>query len=53
MTNDSLADRAQTVIDVMLLGVRDHLELWDLQQWKAYWSDKSGDYDSLAESALK
>lgn len=48
-----LAERAQLKKDVMLLGVRDHLELWDLQQWKAYWSDKSGDYDNLAESALK
>lgn len=48
-----LAERAKLKKDVMLLGVRDHLELWDLQQWQAYWADKSGDYDSLAESALQ
>lgn len=48
-----LAERAQLKKDVMLLGVRDHLELWDLQQWKAYWSNKSDDYDNLAESALQ
>ena len=41
-----LAERAKLKKDVMLLGVRDHLELWDLQQWQAYWANKSDDYDN-------
>ncbi len=48
-----LAERAQLKKDVVLLGVRDHLELWDQQLWENYATSKSAQYDHLAESALK
>jgi len=48
-----LAQLAGLVKDVLLVGVRDHLELWDKQRWEAYLSDKQSRFDELAESALK
>ncbi len=38
--------------DAVLLGVHDHLELWDQQQWKHYLEDRQGQYDQLAEAAF-
>ncbi|MBM4093505.1 MAG: division/cell wall cluster transcriptional repressor MraZ [Planctomycetes bacterium] len=38
--------------EIMLLGVRDHLEIWDRQHWEAYLSEKQPYYDRLAESAF-
>ena len=48
-----LAEKAQLKKEVMLLGVRDHLELWDQQLWQQYSAHKSAEYDNLAEAALK
>ena len=38
--------------EAVLVGVRDHLELWDANRWKAYIAEKQLEYDRLAESAL-
>lgn len=38
--------------EVMLVGVRDHLELWDRQRWDDYVQAKQSDYDALAERAF-
>ena len=38
--------------EVMLVGVRDHLELWDRAKWDQYVSQQQANYDSLAEKAF-
>ena len=39
--------------DVMLLGVRDHLELWDAKLWQAYQEQHSSEFDKFAEAAFR
>jgi MraZ protein len=38
--------------EVMLVGVQDHLEIWDNARWESYLAGKSGDYDRIAEQAF-
>jgi MraZ protein len=38
--------------DVVLVGVRDHLELWDADRWRAYVTERQGQYDEIAERAF-
>jgi MraZ protein len=38
--------------DVVLVGVRDHLELWDKARWEAYLTQQQDNYDQLAEKAF-
>lgn len=47
-----LAQLAKLSAEVVLLGVRDHMELWDAAAWDAYLGDQQPKYDRLAESAL-
>jgi len=47
-----LVELADLRKEVVLLGVRDHLELWDRQRWDEYLSTMQTQYDSLAESAF-
>ena len=47
-----LAELAGVMKDVMLLGVRDHVELWDLRRWQSYCKDKQAHYDEIAEKAF-
>jgi len=37
---------------VMVLGVGDHVELWNKSRWEAYFSSLQQQYDQLAEAAL-
>jgi MraZ protein len=39
--------------DVVLVGVRDHLELWDRPRWEAYIKEQQTHYDQLAERAFQ
>jgi MraZ protein len=39
--------------EVILLGVRDHLELWDAERWQQYLSTHAPRFDAVAEQALK
>jgi len=48
-----LAETAQLGKDAVLLGVQDHLELWDAGSWDAYLAEKQPDYDQIAETALE
>jgi MraZ protein len=48
-----LAEFAGLLKEALLVGVNDHLELWDKQRWDAYVADKQLRFDELAESALK
>lgn len=47
-----LAQLAKITSEVVLLGVRDHMELWDAQIWDAYLGENQPKYDRLAECAL-
>ncbi len=38
--------------EVMLLGVRDHMELWDKSRWDDYLNQRQPHYDQLAENAF-
>lgn len=38
--------------EVMLVGVRDHLELWDRDRWDEYVARQQEQYDELAENAF-
>lgn len=47
-----LAQLASIDKDIVLLGVRDHIEIWDLQRWEAYLGGTQSHYDELAERAF-
>ncbi|MCS6849998.1 MAG: division/cell wall cluster transcriptional repressor MraZ [Gemmataceae bacterium] len=38
--------------EAVLLGVRDHLELWDAQRWQQYVEQHTPRFDQVAESAF-
>ncbi len=39
--------------DVILIGVRDHLELWDATRWQQYQNDHAPHFDAVAERAFQ
>jgi MraZ protein len=47
-----LAQWAELAGDVMLVGVRDHMEIWALDKWQRYISRCDPKYDQLAEMAF-
>jgi MraZ protein len=47
-----LAQWADLDKEVILLGVRDHLEVWNPDRWECYLAEKQAQYDALAESAF-
>lgn len=47
-----LAQLAGLSREIVLLGVRDHLEVWDRQRWDDYLSQKQPQYDEIAENAF-
>jgi MraZ protein len=38
--------------EISLIGVRDHLEIWDRDRWEEYLADKQPYYDEIAENAM-
>lgn len=38
--------------EVVLIGVRDHLELWDAVRWNAYVESNAARFDEVAEQAF-
>jgi MraZ protein len=38
--------------EVVLIGVRDHLELWDAQSWQRYLAKNAPRFDAVAEGAF-
>lgn len=49
---DRLAQFAQLKHEVALIGVRDHLELWDSERWQQYLADHAPRFDQVAEGAF-
>ncbi len=47
-----LAQLAGMDKEVVLLGVRDHLELWSAHRWQNYLAEKQSHYDEIAEKAF-
>ena len=47
-----LAQLASLGKDIVLVGVRDHVEIWNLQRWQAYVGSTQPHFDDLAERAL-
>jgi MraZ protein len=39
--------------EAVLLGVRDHLELWDAERWRQYMTAHAHRFDAVAESAFR
>ncbi len=39
--------------EVVLIGVRDHLELWDAQRWQQYSEQHAPHFDAVAEKAFQ
>lgn len=48
-----LARLAELGKEVVLLGARDHLELWAEDRWSAYLANKQPAYDKIAEAAFE
>ena len=38
--------------EVVLIGVRDHLEVWDAQRWQQYLTQNAPRFDAVAEGAF-
>jgi MraZ protein len=47
-----LAEFGRLAKEVVLLGVRDHLELWNREQWSSYLAETQPRYDEIAERAF-
>jgi MraZ protein len=39
--------------EVTLIGVRDHLELWDAERWQQYLAQNAPRFDAVAEGAFR
>lgn len=48
-----LAELATLKRDAMLLGVMDHLEIWDRTRWEQYLAERQSRYDEIAEAAFR
>ena len=47
-----LAELAHLERDIILLGVQDHIEIWNLGLWNTYVAGRQERYDQIAEAAL-
>jgi MraZ protein len=50
---ERLVQFAGLVHDVVLIGVRDHLELWDAARWRQYREQNAASFDAAADEAFK
>jgi len=51
LLNDRLRKRAGLKEDITLVGVRDHIELWNTQDWEQYLSDHMPQYQQQMTQA--
>ncbi len=50
---DRLLQFASLAHEVVLIGVRDHLELWDATKWQQYLTTNAPRFDAVAEGAFQ
>jgi MraZ protein len=50
---DRLVQFAHLQHDVVLLGVRDHLEIWDAGRWQSFLGEAGPRFDAVAEGAFR
>ena len=50
---DRLVQFASLQHEVILLGVQDHLELWDAQRWQSFLDEHGPRFDKVAEGAFR
>jgi MraZ protein len=50
---DRLAQFAGLQHEAVLIGVLDHLELWDAQRWQQYYDQNASRFDAVAEGAFQ
>ena len=48
-----LARLADLEKEIVLVGVRDHMEIWNRGRWEAYLLDKQARYDEIAERVFE
>jgi len=48
-----LAQLSGLAKEAVLIGVQDHLELWDRNRWEQYVGQKQSQYDQIAEAAFQ
>src|SRR5262245_6641852 len=53
LISDRLLQFAGLQREVVLIGVRDHLELWDAQRWQEYLTQNAPRFDAVAEGAFR
>ncbi len=49
---DRLVQFAALQHEVVLIGIRDHLELWDAARWQGYLTQNAPRFDAFAEAAF-
>jgi MraZ protein len=50
---ERLVTFASLTHEVVLIGVRDHLELWDAERWRLYLEQNGPRFDAVAEASFK
>jgi MraZ protein len=50
---DRLIEFAGLKHEAVLIGVRDHLELWDAERWQQYLTANASRFDAVAEGAFQ
>jgi MraZ protein len=50
---ERLVQFAQLQHEVVLLGVRDHLEIWDAGRWQSFLGENGPRFDAVAEGAFR
>jgi MraZ protein len=53
LVSDRLMQFAGLRPEVVLIGVRDHLELWDAERWQQYLAQNAPRFDAVAEGAFQ
>jgi MraZ protein len=48
-----LAELTHLKRDAVLLGVMDHMEIWDKARWEQYLAERRSRYDEIAEAAFR
>lgn len=48
-----LARLAGLAAEVVMLGVQDHIEIWDRVRWESYVADRQSHFDEIAEAAFQ